>query len=250
MEKPSDRIVLALDLDRIEQALLYMLEIGDSVGLFKIGLQMLTNAGPAVFSQILKKHSNAKFFYDAKFHDTPTSVEAASRNSALVAGIEFFSVHASAGKEAMRRAAAACEGAKPVAITVLTSLSDDDCRETYGGDRRTVVRRFAAWAAECEFAGIVCSPLELDYLRDHPLRTPKGRRLLKMVPGIRPEWARTNDQKTTATPFEAIRDGADYLIIGRPITNPPSAIGSPLAAVHAIAQEIERGLAETSRRPG
>jgi orotidine-5'-phosphate decarboxylase len=244
MDKPSDRIVLALDVDRIEEALVLMLEIGDSVGLFKIGLQMLTNAGPAVFSQILKKHSNAKFFYDAKFHDTPTSVEAASRNSAQVAGIEFFSVHASAGKEAMRRAAASCEGAKPIAITVLTSLSDEDCQETYGADRRTVVRRFATWAAECEFAGIVCSPHELEFLRDHPLRTPRGKRLLKMVPGIRPEWARSHDQKTTATPFEAIRDGADYLIIGRPITNPPSAVGSPLAAVHNIAQEIERGLAE------
>lgn len=243
MERPSDRIVLALDVDRIEQALIFALEIGDAVGLFKIGLQMLTNAGPGVFSQILKKHSKAKFFYDAKFHDIPRSVEAASKNSAQVAGIEFFSVHASAGREAMRRASAACEGAKPVAITVLTSLSDEDCRETYGAERRTVVRRFAAWAAESNFAGIVCSPLELSYLRDQPLETPDGRRLLKMVPGIRPEWARSNDQKTTATPFEAIRDGADYLIIGRPITNPPPAIGSPLAAVHAIAQEIERGLA-------
>ena len=87
MERPSDRIVLALDVDRIEQALVLMLEIGDSVGYFKIGLQMLTTAGPAVFSQILKKHSNAKFFYDAKFHDTPDSVEAASRNSAQVNGI-------------------------------------------------------------------------------------------------------------------------------------------------------------------
>jgi orotidine-5'-phosphate decarboxylase len=248
MERPSDRIVLALDVDRIEQALLYVLEIGDAVGLFKIGLQTLTNAGPAVFAQIAKKHSSAKFFYDAKFHDTPTSVEAASHNSAQVAGIEFFSVHASAGKEAMKRATAACEGAKPIAITVLTSLSDEDCLETYGADRRTVVRRFATWAAECDFAGIVCSPLELELLRDHPLRTPKGRRLLKMVPGIRPEWARTNDQKATATPYQAIRDGADYLIIGRPITNPPAAIGSPLAAVHSIALEIERGLIERSKR--
>lgn len=242
MEKPSDRIVLALDVDRIEQALLYVLEIGNSVGLFKIGLQTLTNAGPGVFGQILKKHSHAKFFYDAKFHDIPRSVEAASKISAQVPGIEFISVHASAGREAMRAAAKACEGAKPIAITVLTSLSDEDCRETYGADRRTVVRRFASWAAESGFAGIVCSPLELELLRDVRLETPDGRRLLKMVPGIRPEWARSNDQKTTATPFEAMRDGADYLIIGRPITNPPPAIGSPLAAVHAIAQDIERGL--------
>lgn len=244
MNKALDRIMLAIDVDRIEQALLIALEIGDAVGLFKIGLQMLANSGPAVFAQILKKHSNAKFFYDAKFHDIPLTVASAAKNSNELPGIEFISVHASGGRDAMRAAVEACgpNGAKPLAITALTSLSDAECKEMYGADRNTVVTRFATWAGECNMAGVVCSPLELEILKDHPMQTADGRKMLKVVPGIRPEWARTHDQKATATPFEAIRDGADYLVIGRPITMAPSAIGSPLAAVHAIAQEIERGL--------
>ena len=243
MERPSDRIILAIDVDRIEQALLTVMEIGDSVSLFKIGLQMLANSGPSVFAQILRKHSKAKFFYDSKFHDIPLIMERAARNSSELPGIAFFSVHASAGRTAMRQAADASLGALPLAITVLTSLSDEECAETFGDDRKTVVRRFATMAAECGMAGVVCSPLELGYLRDLPLVREDGRPLLKLVPGIRPEWARTHDQKATATPFEAMRDGADYLIIGRPITNPPSSIGSPLAAVHHVVAEIERGLA-------
>nr|XP_061810455.1 orotidine 5'-phosphate decarboxylase-like [Nerophis lumbriciformis] len=249
MEKASDRIMLAIDVDRIEQALLIVLEIGDAVGLFKVGLQMLANSGPAVFAQILKKHSNAKFFYDAKFHDIPLTVASASKNSCELPGIEFFSVHASGGRTAMRAAVeASVGGAKALAITVLTSLSDEDCEAMYGADRTTVVHRFATWAGECNMAGVVCSPLELEMLKDHPMQTADGRQMLKVVPGIRPEWARTHDQKATATPFEAIRDGADYLVIGRPITKAPSAIGSPLAAVHSIAQEIERGLEARKKR--
>lgn len=244
MDKASDRIILAVDVDRIEQALLLVLEVGDSVGLFKIGLQMLANSGPTVFAQILNRHSRAKFFYDAKFHDIPLTVEAASKNSCELAGIEFFSVHASAGKEAMRRAVEASHGAKPLAITVLTSLSDQECVEAYGADRAAVVRRFATWAAECNMAGVVCSPLELRFLADHPMTTADGRKMLKVVPGIRPEWSRTHDQKAVATPYQAIKDGADYLVIGRPITQPPPSIGSPLAAVHDITSEIERALSE------
>jgi orotidine-5'-phosphate decarboxylase len=241
--RASDRIMLALDVDRIEQALLLVMEIGDAVGLFKIGLQMLANSGPQVFAEILHKHSRAKFFYDAKFHDIPLTVEAACANSLALPGIQYFSVHASAGKEAMRRAVDVSRGrARPLAITVLTSISDEECEQVYGADRKTAVRRFVDWAAECNMAGVVCSPLELAYLRDHPMTAADGHRMIKVVPGIRPEWARTHDQKAVATPYEAIRDGADYLVIGRPITRPPSAIGSPLAAVHDVTEEIERAL--------
>jgi len=244
MHKASDRIILAIDADRIEQALLLVLEIGDSVGLFKIGLQMLANSGPGVFAEILNKHSRARFFYDAKFHDIPLTVETASRNSLALPGIQFFSVHASAGKEAMRRAVQVSQGrAKALAITALTSIGDAECERIYGADRKTVVRRFADMAAECNMAGVVCSPLELEILKDHPMTTADGQRMLKVVPGIRPEWAMTDDQKAFATPYQAIVDGADYLVIGRPITSPSPAIGSPLAAVHDITEEIETALA-------
>ncbi len=237
---PSERIILALDVDRIEQALLHVLEIGDAVGMFKIGLQMLANSGPSVFAEIMQRHSRARFFYDAKFHDIPLIVEAAAKNSGRLPGIEFVSIHASAGKAAMRQAATACPHVKFLAITALTSLSDEECQAVYGSDRRSVVLRFADWAAECNLAGIVCSPLELQHLKDHPLTRPDGERLLRVVPGIRPTWARSDDQIATATPYEAVRDGADYLVIGRPIISPPAAIGSPLAAVMDIARDIER----------
>ena len=243
MDKASDRIILAVDADRIEQALLTVLEIGDAVGLFKIGLQMLANSGPGGFAEILAKHSRAKFFYDAKFHDIPLTVAAACKNSLALPGIQYISVAANAGKDAMRGAVEACEGrAKPLAITVLTSISNEECEAMYGADRKTVVHRMVDWAAECNMAGVVCSPLELGFLREHPMTNARGERMLKVVPGIRPEWARTHDQKAVATPFQAIRDGADYLVIGRPITQPPPAIGSPLSAVHDITEEIERAL--------
>lgn len=243
----SDRIILAIDEDRIEQALLLVLEIGDAVGMFKIGLQMLANSGPGVFAEILRKKSKARFFYDSKFHDIPMIIEAACRNSSALPGIEFLSVHASGGRENMRTAVAACgAGVKPLAITVLTSLSDEECRAVYGADRKTVAHRFASWAAECNMAGIVCSPQELKLLQDHPMVNARGEPMLKVVPGIRPEWAGgmdlRDDQKAVATPLEAIQLGADYLVVGRPVTQPPSAIGSPLAAVHAITAEIERAL--------
>lgn len=245
MEKASDRIMLAIDVDRIEEALLLVLEIGDSVGLFKIGLQMLANSGPRVFAEILNRHSRARFFYDAKFHDIPLTVERASKNSLELPGIQFFSVHASAGRAAMRRAVEVSRGrARPLAITALTSISDDECELIYGADRKSVVRRFADLAAECNMAGIVCSPLELEFLEDHPMTTADGDRMIKVVPGIRPEWARTDDQKAFATPYQAIVKGADYLVIGRPITQPSPAIGSPLAAVHDITEEIESALAD------
>ena len=165
-------------------------------GMFKIGLQMLANSGPSVFADILQRHSRARFFYDAKFHDIPLIVEAAARNSGRLPGIEFISIHASAGKAAMRQAVNACPHVKFLAITALTSLSDEDCLAVYGSDRRSVVLRFADWAAECNLAGIVCSPLELQHLKDHPLTRVDGRRLLRVVPGIRPQWARSNDQNS------------------------------------------------------
>lgn len=243
----SERIIFAIDEDRIEQALLLVLEIGDAVGMIKIGLQLLANSGPRIFAEILQKQSKARFFYDSKFHDIPMMIEAACRNSSQLPGIEFLSVHASGGKENMRVAVAACgTRAKPLAITVLTSLSDEECKAVYGADRKTVVHRFVDWAAEANMAGIVCSPQELTFLQDHPMTNARGERMLKVVPGIRPSWVRgldlKDDQKAIATPSEAIHLGADYLVIGRPITRPPPAIGSSLAAVHSIIAEIEREL--------
>jgi orotidine-5'-phosphate decarboxylase len=249
MEKACDRIILAIDVDRIEQALLLALEIGDAVGVFKIGLQMLANCGPGVFAEILNRHSRARFFYDAKFHDLPLTVQTASQNSLALPGIAFFSVHASSGKTAMSRAVQVSKGrAKALAITVLTSIGDEECKRIYGADRKTVVYRFADMAAESNMAGVVCSPLELELLKQHPMVNAEGTPMLKVVPGIRPEWANKDDQKAFATPYQAIIDGADYLIIGRPITNPAPAIGSPLAAVHNITEEIESALAHVQGR--
>lgn len=238
---PHERIIFAIDVDRVDEALVLALEIQDAVGLFKVGLQMLANSGTSVFAQVLAKNSKAKFFYDAKFHDIPMTVAAACKNSAELPGIEYVSVHASAGPDALEAAVKSAPNVGIVAITALTSLSDADCVSIYGQDRQKTVTRFAETAKECGLSGVVCSPLELSMLPNH-LKSKSGNDFLTVVPGIRPDWARTEDQKATATPYEAIRDGADLLVIGRPIRTPPEAIGRPLAAVHAIATEIERGL--------
>ena len=246
MMQLKDRIIVALDVDTVEQALNLILELGDSVGMYKVGLQLITRAGPEAFARIVQKHSSAQFFYDGKFNDIPNTVAAACRNASQLPGIRFMSVHASAGPTAMRSAQEAAGDVDVLAITVLTSLDDAMCNTIFNEcDRECLVGSFASEAAHSGVRGIVCSPKELPMLnaQGHP-----ARRLIKVVPGIRPAWAQSNDHEAFDTPGRAIVDGADYLVIGRPITQPPSAIGSPVAAVHSIVREMEMALDGAGKR--
>lgn len=155
--------------------------------------------------------------------------------------VRMFNVHASASIEGMKEAVANKGAMKALAVTVLTTFDEKDVEHIYGQTSSVFkVMQFARDAAQAGMDGIVCSPKELMALRHAQL--PKG--FLKVTPGVRPDWAFQDDQKRVMTPAEAIRAGADYLVIGGPIRKPPAEIGTPVDAAKRIAEEIAEALEE------
>jgi orotidine-5'-phosphate decarboxylase len=149
-------------------------------------------------------------------------------------GVKYFNVHASAGVEAIKAAAEEKGTAKLLVVTVLTSLDDAASQGIFGKTARDKVLDFAKEALDSGADGLICSSQELELLG--PI--PEFKNLLKVTPGIRPTWAQSDDQKRTMTPKEAIQAGATHLVIGRPISNPPRGLGSPIDAAKAILEEI------------
>ncbi len=232
----KDRIWVALDVPTLDEAGVLAKELSPFVGGFKVGLQLITGAGaPSVVSAI--QRVGGRVFYDGKFDDIPNTVGAAAREAAKL-GVAMFNVHASAGIEAMRAAVANSGNSGVIAVTVLTSLDEEECNHLFGGPSKVKV---VEWARDAVLAGvdyILCSPLELDVLK----KRKEFSSVNFITPGIRPAWAAAGDQKRITTPTDAIRDGADMLVIGRPITNPPE--GMPrVEAAQRIAAEIEEALA-------
>lgn len=243
----KEKIIVALDVSDFEKMLELVDKLEPHVGCFKVGLEFMQ----FVWSQLLScdehraKHGlemlrfifaemQGKIFWDGKFNDIPNTVAGAVRNTRAM-GVKFFTVHASAGIEAMKRAAENKGGAKLLAVTVLTSLNEGDSRWIFGRTSEEKVSQFARAAKLAGCDGVVCSPQELGLLNEDE----EHKNLLKITPGVRPAWAAAGDQKRVMTPGEAIRAGADYLVIGRPITEPPAEIGGPAEAVKRIIQEIE-----------
>jgi orotidine-5'-phosphate decarboxylase len=193
-----------------------------------------------------------KIFWDGKFNDIPNTVAGATRNTRVM-GVKFLDVHASAGIEAVREAVKNKGDAKLLVVTVLTSLQFADlwniglgrcrnpnCRKyftTEWSDKfvSDLVENMAMWAKGCGADGVICSPRELPLITKYEMY----KNFIKVVPGVRPSWAASGDQKRVMTPGDAIRAGADYLVIGRPITAPPAEIGGPAEAVKLIIKEIE-----------
>ncbi len=179
----------------------------------------------------------AMVFLDGKFDDIPNTVgEAAQAASAL--GVEMFNVHASAGIEAMMAAVEHKGSAKVLAVTVLTSLEENNAHLIFGGPSKAKVLQLARDAKIAGVDGIICSPQELELLG----KQKELAGLMKITPGVRPEWAAAGDQKRVMTPGDAILAGADALVIGRPLTKPPKEVGSPADAAKRIAEEITEAL--------
>lgn len=241
--RAKDRIIVALDVDTVDDALSIVSELKDSVGMYKVGLQLITRNGPETFFTLRQAFPGIRFFYDAKFNDIPNTVGAAARNASMLPGVRFMSVHASAGHDAMWAAAREADPVGVLAITALTSLTDLESGMIFGlkpldaipSGREWAVEKLALMAQKGGVEGIVCSPKELVMLKSKGIAED----LVKVVPGIRPQWSSSNDQKAFDTPAAALRNGADFLVIGRPITQPPSEIGSRSAAVLAITAEME-----------
>jgi orotidine-5'-phosphate decarboxylase len=219
----ADRIIIALDVPTKEEGIALVSRLKDA-RTFKIGLELFTAEGPALFRKL--KALRKDIFLDLKLHDIPNTVAGAVR-SAFKHGVQMMTIHASGGREMMAKAAEAARTAaeggqnpKPIllGVTVLTSLKGPDLEEVgLTPDVASQVLRLAGLAKAAGLDGVVCSPQEIEVLRRE-----YGRELVIVTPGIRPFWAAAQDQKRIMTPAEAVAKGADYLVIGRPITGAPS----------------------------
>ena len=231
--KAEDKIIVALDVDDLEKAKCLIEALAPYVGCFKIGLELISSVGgPQAINFVHELESSV--FYDGKFDDIPNTVSGAAKAISRHRAI-MFNVHASAGIEAMRAAVDNKGISLVLAVTVLTSLEENNAHLIFGAPSKAKVLQFARDARIAGCDGIICSPRELEFLGNYP--ELKG--LLKVVPGIRPKWSVAGDQKRITTPSDAIKAGADYLVIGRPITNPPKEVGTPVDAVKMIIEEIE-----------
>ena len=228
----KDKIIVALDVDNLEDAGTLIGQLAPHVGCFKIGLELMTSVGAPEAVRFIHQRGG-RVFLDGKFNDIPATVGKAAKAAARL-GVTMFNVHASAGVEAMRAAAANKGSSLLLAVTVLTALDEGACRSIFGAAPDEAVLRFAQDAREAGVDGIICSPRDLGALG----KDRRFDKLLKVTPGVRPAWASPGDQKRVMTPKEAVEMGATALVIGRPITNPPAEIGSPAEATRRILAEI------------
>lgn len=233
-----DKIIVALDVETADQAREIIGEIGGEVGAFKIGLQLFSSAGASFVREVVDK--NIRLFLDVKFHDIPNTVAKASIEVARL-GVWMFNIHAIGGGEMMSRtvetvretcAKENLEQPKIIGVTVLTSSNREILREV-GIDKEIdwQVVNLARLTAKCGLDGVVASPLEVEAIR----REIEKKDFLIVTPGIRPVFATNDDQKRVMTPKEAVSRGADYLVIGRPITQADDKI----SAVRKILEDIE-----------
>lgn len=222
-----NRVIVALDVPTLPEARSLAQRLADVVGGFKVGMELLMGAGPAAVEAVADL--GRPVFVDAKLHDIPNTVErAASR--IRDAGARWVTAHASGGVEMLAAATAGMAGRGVLAVTMLTSLTSDDLGSI--GVEMTptdYVVRLSHLAAEAGVEGIVCSPKEI--------RAAKGAEpgLIVFTPGVRPRGSATDDQRRVATPELARADGADYLVVGRPITRAPDPLGSAREIAASIA---------------
>lgn len=226
-----DRVIVALDVADGAAALALVGALGDEISYYKVGLQLFTAAGAEIV-RTLKRH-NKRVFLDLKFHDIPNTV-AGAVGSVVSLGVDMLTIHAAGGRamiEAAVKAAAQAEQSPVVlAVTVLTSIDEGTLKSTGIADSpQEQVLRLAKLAVEAGAGGLVCSPQEVAAVRGNV-----GGRTKLVVPGIRPAGSAVGDQARVATPASAIDDGADYLVVGRPIT----AAADPATAARAIVAEI------------
>jgi orotidine-5'-phosphate decarboxylase len=225
----KNRLIVALDTDSQQRAEVLVDKLYPMVKIFKIGSQLFTIAGPKAVAMVQKK--GAKVFLDLKFHDIPNTVASAVR-AAKAMGVFMLNVHASGGSQMMKEAVSARgkNGPLLLAVTVLTSLDKKGLKDI-GVKSSPVeqVKRLALLAKKTGMGGVVCSAQEIE-----AVRKACKRNFIIVTPGIRPKEAKAADQKRVQTPEYAASSGADYIVVGRPITEAKD----PYCAARAIIDEI------------
>ncbi len=235
---PRSSLIVALDFDSLSTALKFAEKVVDLVGMFKVGSQLFTTAGPEAVRQVAKL--GADVFLDLKFHDIPNTVAGAVLASAALPRVQLVNVHALGGSAMLHAAAQAVSAGVPMgadrprllAVTLLTSMDAKTIREVgIGGPANSRVVKLAKLSQKAGVDGVVASVQEAK-----AIRKTCGREFLIVTPGVRAKAAdsKKDDQARTATPREAIRAGADYIVVGRPILTAPD----PRAAAQEIVDEI------------
>jgi orotidine-5'-phosphate decarboxylase len=239
LAKGKDKIILPVDVDNMESAVKLVSSLKDEVGVFKLGLELFNTLGLEMF-ETARAVGAKKIFYDAKFHDIPNTVAGAVRAATRFAPW-LITIHTTGGSAMMHAAREAAEEAaakygverpKLMGVTILTSIDQQILANELrvAGELAEQVVHLAKLSVSSGMDGVIASPHEIELIR---AVVPKD--FLIITPGVRPAGADVGDQKRVMTPGEAVKKGADYLVIGRPIIKAPD----PVAAARAIAKEIE-----------
>jgi orotidine-5'-phosphate decarboxylase len=237
----EERTIIALDVPTFDEATDLMDKLGDRARSLKVGSQLFTSVGPDIIREI--KRRGKKLFLDLKFHDIPNTVARASE-AATELGVDIFNVHVSGGLEMMRGAAQATKAKaselgieKPIVlgVTILTSIDEPMFQNVLGScnSLKDQIVHMAKLAQQAGMDGVVASPQEIRLIRE-----ACGEDFVVLTPGVRPEWASSDDQKRTMTPVEAFKAGADYVVIGRPIYRAPE----PADVLERILKQLEGNL--------
>ncbi len=239
MRQAKDYLIFALDLPTLAEAKAYVNLLADQVGVFKVGLELFIHAGPPIIEYI-QGATKAKIFLDLKLHDIPATVGRAMQRIAGL-GVALATVHCGEDMEMLRAAVAGGQGKVGVlGVTLLTSVHGDHLHDAgfkpeLAADLSQVVLRRAQMAHTAGCLGVVCSPHEGGMIKNR-----LGTRFMAVTPGIRPAWETVaqDDQKRILTPAQAIQNGADYIVVGRPIRDAED----PSKAARRIADEIAQAL--------
>lgn len=236
MKKAKDYIIFALDVESGQAAEKYVQMLSEYVGVFKVGLELFIRCGPDII-KIIQRAGTAEVFLDLKLHDIPETVY---RSMRIVAdfGVGFVTVHCGDSKEMISAAVEGSQGkVKIIGVSVLTHIQGKDIQEAgfkdeFSLDLSTLVLKRTAMAKAAGGAGVVCSGHEVKAIKSR-----FGTKFVAVTPGIRPDWGQIakDDQRRVMTPAQAIENGSDYLVIGRPIRD----AGDPRKAVIRIMDEIE-----------
>ncbi len=240
MKHPKDYLIFPLDVPTIDEAGRYVSLLQDSVGIFKVGLELFIKAGPDIVHEIRKISANARIFLDMKLHDIPETVYRAMQGIASL-GISYATVHCGESKKMLEAAVRGADGkVHLLGVTVLTSVAKDDIRsagydESFADDISRLVLKKAEMAKNAGFAGVICSGHEAGQIKKMC-----GKSFLAVTPGIRPAWdiAKGDDQARIMTPARAIQNGSDHLVIGRPIRDAKD----PAMAAQRVLEEIKNTL--------
>ncbi len=223
MSYDYSKVIIALDTPDEQKALELVKLLKHKVSVFKVGLELFCSEGPVIVNKI--NDLGCKVFLDLKFHDIPNTVAGAAR-AALSTGAFMFNVHASGGREMMRKVRETVDSAelpeKPIviAVTVLTSLDESDLNDiNISKSPLEQVKTLALLTKESGLDGVVASPREITAIRE-----VAGQDFVIVTPGVRPAWAQAGDQKRIMTPAEALDAGASYIVVGRPVTAAPNPV--------------------------